>query len=299
VKPQNAWAAKGEIVEEWIDIHFFRPLGYLIARAAGPTRVSPDHLTLVCLILGLAAGHLFFYSNPWFNVAGFLLFIVSDIFDSADGQLARMRGTSTRFGRILDGVSDNLRFINLYLTVMVRLRMAGWGWTAMGLATLAGASHSVQSAGVDFIRQAFLFLGREGRGELELIDDVPAEPRAPWWRRLGVGLYRDYLRNQERLFPQTFALVRRAREESPGETFQAAYVEAESGVVRNCAWIGQNIRFVLVAAACLAGRPAAFFWITAVPFTLILVTLRALQERNAARLAVLLPTEIPEPVHAA
>ncbi|MGH7497488.1 MAG: CDP-alcohol phosphatidyltransferase family protein, partial [Gemmatimonadales bacterium] len=128
MKPQNALASKGQVVEEWADVHFFRPLGFGIARRLAATRATPDQVTAVSLILGLAAGHLMYYSSASINTVGILLFVVSDIFDSADGQLARLRGTSTRFGRILDGVSDNLRFVNLYLHLLARLAHAGWGW---------------------------------------------------------------------------------------------------------------------------------------------------------------------------
>ena len=113
MKPQNALAGKGEVVEEWIDLHFFRPLGFRLANALRPTRVSPDQVTMVSLVVGLLAGHLMVYASPALNAAGVILFLISDVFDSADGQLARMRESSTRFGRILDGVADNLRFINL------------------------------------------------------------------------------------------------------------------------------------------------------------------------------------------
>src|SRR6059058_3195082 len=96
VKPQNDLSHKGQAVEEWADLHFFRPIGIRIARALQPTGISADQVTL------------------WSHVIGLVLFIVSDIFDSADGQLARLRGRSTLFGRALDGISDNLRFVNLY-----------------------------------------------------------------------------------------------------------------------------------------------------------------------------------------
>src|SRR5438874_6251358 len=113
VKPQNDLSHKGQAVEEWADLHFFRPIGIRIARALQPTGISADQVTLWSLVIGLVAGHLFAYQDRWTNVIGFVLFIVSDIFDSADGQLARLRGRSTRFGRALDGISDNLRFVNL------------------------------------------------------------------------------------------------------------------------------------------------------------------------------------------
>src|SRR5213592_1484511 len=113
VKPRNDLSDKGRAVEEWLDLRFFRPVGIRIARALYPTGISPDQVTLWSLLIGLVAGH---------------LFVVSDVFDSADGQLARLRGTSTRFGRALDGISDNLRFVNLYFHLMYRLTHAGVWW---------------------------------------------------------------------------------------------------------------------------------------------------------------------------
>lgn len=300
MKPQNAWHGKGEVVEEWVDAHFFRPLGYVVAHAAAPTSLSPDHLTLICLLIGLVAGHLFYYQSPWVNAAGLVLFIISDIFDSADGQLARIRGSSTRFGRILDGMSDNLRFINLYVTVMLRIRFAGAGWDIVGLTAVAGIAHSMQSAGADFLRQVFMFLGSAKGGELELIEDAPQpDAETGWLRRLGMGLYRDYLGHQERLFPKTVSLVRQLRAGSISPELRAAYRERQSGVVRHCAWIGQNMRFLLIGATAIPGWPIGFFWLTTIPLTVILLILRMVQERNSASLVLLLPTDAPTPAHVA
>src|SRR5918911_4208908 len=173
VKPPSALVTKGVEVEEWTDLHFFRPLGARIARALYPTRVSPDLVTLWSLLLGLAAGHLFFYSRASLNALGFALFLISDIFDSADGQLARLRGTSTRAGRILDGLSDNARFTNLYLHLLARLVIAGWAWpTALVLVATAGFSHSLQSSAGDFLRHALFFIRLRGGGEPALPGDV-------------------------------------------------------------------------------------------------------------------------------
>src|SRR5690348_17431607 len=63
---------------------FRSPIGIRIARAFFPTRVSPDQVTLLSLIIGLAAGHCFVYTSPTINLLGFVLFIVSDLFDSAE-----------------------------------------------------------------------------------------------------------------------------------------------------------------------------------------------------------------------
>src|SRR5436309_14636136 len=169
VKPQNDLSHKGQAVEEWADLHFFRPIGIRIARALQPTGISADQVTLWSLVIGLVAGHLFAYQDRWTNVIGFVLFIVSDIFDSADGQLARLRGSSTRFGRALDGISDNLRVVNLYFHLSQRLMHRGLcGPAALLLDAAVGLPHTFQSAAIDLVRNAFWYI-RVGRGvELDM-----------------------------------------------------------------------------------------------------------------------------------
>src|SRR2546430_13155223 len=73
-----------------------------------------------------------------------------------------LRGRSTRFGRALDGISDNLRFVNLYFHLIYRLIHAGfWGPGAFLLVAAAGLAHTFQSAAIDFVRNAFLYIGVE------------------------------------------------------------------------------------------------------------------------------------------
>ena len=293
--PPTALADKGQVVEEWIDLHFFRPLGFRIAGALRPTRATPDQVTVASLLLGLAAGHLMVYRSVALNAAGVGLFIVSDIFDSADGQLARMRKSSTRFGRILDGVSDNLRFINLYLHLLARLALAGFGWEAVALALAAGVSHSFQSAAVDFMRQAYLYLGAGSGSELDLPETASRAEGRTWLQRIGTLLYRDYVRRQAWLFPRTVELVRAAGTEVT-DRFRADYRGRTATRVVQCAWIGQNMRFLLLALTVVPGWAAGFFWLTVGPLNLILLGLVLGQERTAR--AMLRVVTTPAPQHA-
>ena len=116
---------KGLAAEEWADLRFFRPLGLRLVQRLAPTRVTADQVTLASLLVGLAGGHLFLYADWRLNALGLLLLLVSDVLDSADGQLARLRGTSTRLGAVLDGLSDYARFLNLYIHLGIRLVLAG------------------------------------------------------------------------------------------------------------------------------------------------------------------------------
>jgi hypothetical protein len=287
-------ATKGDEVEEWLDLRFFRPIGARIANALYPTRVTPDHVTLVSLVIGLAAGHLFVYTSPLINALGFVLFIISDLFDSADGQLARRRGTSTRLGRALDGLSDATRFGNLGIHLAVRLVLHdAWPWPlAVGLLILAAVSHSSQSSAVDFVRHAFLSLVAGRGSELDLEPVVPPAD-APWRQRLVASLYAIYGRRQARTFPKTMGLLR-AQHGRPLPTPLAALYRAQARpLLRRCAWLGQNIRFIILGITAVAGWAAGLLWVSVVPMNVILLWLVAHQERAAGTLAATAVPSVP------
>lgn len=291
MKPPNELSHKGRPIEEWIDLHFFRPIGIRIARALLPTQISADQVTLWSLVVGLVAGHLFAYEYRWANVLGFALFIVSDVFDSADGQLARLRGTSTRFGRALDGISDNLRFANLYFHLIYRLIHGGYWWPgAFLLAAAAALSHTFQSAAVDFVRNAFLYIGVGGGGELDLPEDLDPAPTGSLLERFGARVYRDYVLRQSQLFPRSVKLIRALRQQGVPAPFRSAYRARQDGVLPLCAWLGQNIRFAILGIAGIAGYVQAFLWTEAVWMSLLLVVLVWVHEWNATVLGSLLDT---------
>ncbi len=278
------YASKGPPpVEEWADRRFFRPLGWRVATALLPTPVTPDAVTLAGLLLGVVAGHLFWYASPWINAAGVLLFVLSDILDSADGQLARLRGTSTRMGRILDGVADSARFISLYAHLGARLFVAGWGWRGVVLAFAALVSHAYQAAAADFIRQSYLRFA-VGRGsELDLTADESSPAGGSIWERVARWLYGDYVRRQTWLFPRTTALARSLEGRSVPPVLAQAWANRQRAVVAGCAWIAQNIRFLLLALTVVPGwpgGPAAYCWIVVGPLNLVLVGLILAHERE-------------------
>jgi phosphatidylglycerophosphate synthase len=275
---------KGDEVEEWADLRFFRPIGARIARGLGHTRVTPDQVTLVSLIIGLGAGHLFVYANPWLNGLGFVLFIVSDVFDSADGQLARIRGTSTQFGRALDGISDGLRFVNLGGHLIVRLALtAGWSWpAATALIAVAAVSQSAQNSAIDFVRHAFLAVAVARGSELR-IDGSNADPGASRLQRIAIWIYRAYTRQQVRMFPCTTALLQVQAGHGLSPNAVAVYRARITPVVRRCAWLGQNLRFVILGVTAIAGWPAGLAWCTVGPMNVVLVWLLKTQERGARR----------------
>jgi phosphatidylglycerophosphate synthase len=274
------YASKGPVVEEWADRWFFRPLGWRLATGLLPTRISADAVTFASLVLGVLAGHLFWYRSAWINAGGVLLFILSDVLDSADGQLARLRGTSTRMGRILDGLADTGRFVSLYGHLGARLYVTGHGWGGAVLALAALLSHSYQAAAADFIRQAYLYFAVGSGSELDIAEQSPTPEHPSVWSRISAWIYGDYVRRQAWLFPRTTALARALAGRDVPASLRRSWAERQRWVVHGCALIAQNIRFVLLALTAVPHWPAAYCWIVVGPLNAVLVFLILAHERE-------------------
>jgi phosphatidylglycerophosphate synthase len=280
-------------VEEWLDLHFFRPTGFAVARWARSLRLTADHVTMLCLGMGLVGGNLLIYQRPWLNWLGVILLITSDILDSADGQLARMTGTSTKMGRMLDGLSDGLRFANMYVSVTLHAVLMGAPWPVILLGGVALLAHILQATVTDFIRQAYLLYGAGRKAELDLPQTVP-DATGGVWRRFAQARYRDWVDLQARLFPATVALARRMGPSTiPPAAFRARYDELQGVWVERCWLIAQNIRFALIALAVASGSETNFFWLTLLIPTPALFWILRGHEQNAALLLaeVWLPQE--------
>src|SRR5262249_5272461 len=89
------------------------------------TWVTPNHLTTVRLLVGLAACAAFGVgSYMWSNVAGCLI-ILSNFLDHTDGELARLSGKTSRFGHIYDLASDALVTILMFIAIGAGIAASG------------------------------------------------------------------------------------------------------------------------------------------------------------------------------
>lgn len=80
-----------------------RPLSRPAARALSRTRVTPNQVTVVTLLVAIAAGAA---TAAGWNIAGGIAIQAASVADGVDGELARLRAMSTRFGEVLDAVTD-------------------------------------------------------------------------------------------------------------------------------------------------------------------------------------------------
>jgi phosphatidylglycerophosphate synthase len=98
-----------------------RPFGRLLAAAAFRAGMTPNGVTAVSAAFTFA-GIILLASLPavWpVGIAVWLLLAVGYAFDSADGQVARLRGGGSRSGEWLDHVVDSLKIVALHLAVLI------------------------------------------------------------------------------------------------------------------------------------------------------------------------------------
>lgn len=100
-----------------------RRLGRLIAACAAQTRATPNQMTAASFIAFLAGAGLLVAvePGPMMAVGAMLLLQLGFAFDSADGQLARLRGTGSAAGEWLDHVVDSGRHLIFHLAVLMGL----------------------------------------------------------------------------------------------------------------------------------------------------------------------------------
>src|SRR6202165_3710439 len=148
---------KARETEGFLDIHFYRPVGFWFAQFFAKLNITPTGVTFLGGLIGILPGHLYYYRDLRVNVAGMTLHIFANAFDNADGQLARMTGKGSREGRIIDSLVDHLIFVSVYVHLTLRCLVAGASPAVFLLALVAAASHGLQGAAADYFRNGFLY----------------------------------------------------------------------------------------------------------------------------------------------
>lgn len=201
--------------EEWLDIHFTRPIGLMWANFFNRFDVHPNTVTIISIFLGAAAGILMYWNEPLCACLAVALLMWANFYDSADGQLARMTGKKTRLGRILDGAAGDVWFITIYAAICLRLmpQTAPWGGTwgvwIWALGAVDGLiCHVRQAQLADYYRNVHLFFlkGRSG-SELDSHQKAVEYYQQLSWKRefLSKGFqwfYLGHTRNQEQMTPK-------------------------------------------------------------------------------------------------
>jgi len=146
-----------------------RPLSRPLTRLFLRTTLSPFHVTLLSVAIGLLGAAGLATVSYWGRLAGVLLLVASVVLDCVDGDLARARLSQSAEGARLDVVGDYVVHLAVFLGLATGLWRGGLPpsgfWAALAL--LGGVVAAMAAVHVLFIRPAL----RQG-GDLHWAGDA-------------------------------------------------------------------------------------------------------------------------------
>jgi phosphatidylglycerophosphate synthase len=122
--------------EHWLALLYIRRLSLPVTRLLAPTRVTPNQITVLMMLIGLGATALLLIDGLVGALAFALGIQVYLLLDCTDGELARWRRVTSARGVYLDRLSHYV--VEAALFTMLGLRVGGSvdsAWLSVGLAT--------------------------------------------------------------------------------------------------------------------------------------------------------------------
>jgi len=271
---------KSNDTEEWLDVHFTRPIGLFFALIWKRLGVHPNVITVISIFLGIGSAYMFYFTYLQHNIYGVILLVFANFCDSTDGQLARLTNKKTLVGRVLDGFAGDVWFFCIYFAVCLRMQVQlipgtsmQWGIWIWVLGFLSGIlCHSPQSSLSDYYRQIHLFFlkGKAG-SELDsyvqqraIYDALPK--RGAIWAHLFYYNYANYCKNQENRTPefQKFMLVLKDKypnmEDVPSD-IRERFLVGSRPLMKYTNILTFNVRAICIYVTCLLNCPWVYMLI--------------------------------------
>lgn len=290
---------KSEDTEEWLDVHFTRPIGLVFALLWNKLGIHPNVITIFSIFVGMAGGCMFYYTDLAHNLLGVALLMTANFCDSTDGQMARLSGKKTLIGRMLDGFAGDTWFFCVYVALFLRLwpqsipgTEVHWGVLAFLLACAAGFfSHSPQSSLADYYRQIHLFflLGKEGseldnyRQQRDIYENLP---KGKWLDRVFYFNYANYCHSQEKRTPQFQAFFAKWKSGVKPEDVRQEFLAGSRPLMKYTNLLTFNFRAIVLYVTAVLGCPWVFLLFEVFILNIMYAYMRRTHERLCGRLAV-------------
>ena len=298
---------KSNDTEEWLDVHFTRPIGLVFALFWNKLGVHPNVITILSIFLGIGAGICFYYTDLWHNVAGVLLLMFANFCDSTDGQMARLTGKKTLIGRMLDGFSGDVWFFCIYVALCMRMQnqpIPGmeqtWGIWIWMLGAIAGfLCHSPQSSLSDYYRNIHLFFlkGKSGseldnsEQQRKVFEQMKADK--DWLGCLFFYNYANYCRSQEKRTPkfQRFfqlyneAQTAEASQQEMREQVRQSFLEGSRPLMKYTNVLTFNTRAICIYITALLNCPWVYFLFEIIVLSILYVHMHRKHETLCEKLS--------------
>jgi CDP-alcohol phosphatidyltransferase len=291
---------KAPEVEGILDRYFYRKIGFLLAKTFARLNTTPAGVSLLGGLCGVIAGHLYYYRDLKTNICGMALHICANAFDNADGQLARLLGTRSRQGRVIDSLADHLVFVSIYVHLALRYVNQGASPAVFLLALAAGISHALQGAAADYYRTTYLhFVRQKTLGDLDSSAGLRLDyQQLRWsdrpWQKFLLALYLNFMRQQELLSPRLKRLreiFKRSFADDLPDWLKLRYQKSTQPMFKLWGLLMTNTRMLVLFVFLFIGQPIWYFWVEVTLLNLLLIWLLYRQEKMSQSLIALATAE--------
>ena len=267
-------------VEETFDLYFYRPLAFLIVKLVYPTNITPNQLTFAAIIMGIIGACFYAQGLPLYFIIGALFYMMFNIFDCSDGQLARIKKNGTHSGRIVDGLADYISTVSVFIGIGIGFANSqsnpGFWWM---LIVITGASNIVHSVLVDYYRTRFLDYVLERKSTFdEDLDDFQSEydkikdQKGNWFDKIAIGLYLKYNGLQSKL-------TSNKKEDTLFKASSAEYFKKNKLIIRFWILMGPTHQITALILCSFFNRFDIFFGIMIIVFNLLALILWIIQQQ--------------------
>jgi phosphatidylglycerophosphate synthase len=276
-------------LQDPLNHYLYHPLAWRLAWRLAPTPVTPNMVSVFGGLMVVLAGICYAgLDYPLSAALGMALHMSWHVIDGADGDLARVTGRSSPIGEMVDGLSDYLSHVVLYLILGWVLAhqtgtfAGGYGWA---LIVFAGVSHAVQANHVEVQRRQYQFWVygtpwiRSSHGQAD-----SATGRS--WAAALVSAYIGVANGMTPFALKVDAAIDAARDDRARLDAIAAAVRAEAPpLLRLCKILGPNPRAIVLGLSMFAGSPLWYMLYQSVVLNVLLVVSVARHNAAAKRIA--------------
>ena len=288
--------------EEFLDMWLYRPIGFRCALFFRNRGIHPNVITIISIFLGIAAGVCFAQTSLRWNILGILLLMWANLYDSTDGQLARITGQKTRWGRILDGFAGDCWFFCIYFAIATRETFQpipfapeyNWGVIIWILVSFSGFwVHGSQCQLADYYRNIHLYFTNERNGnEFHNSTAMRKEYKETPWRgnffwKIFLNAYIAYVDNQERMSPRFQQFIKTVQTRYGTDIPQELRNEFRRGslpLMKYTNILTFNSRAIMLCIAMLAGHLWLYLFYELVILMILFFYMQQRHERLCSRL---------------
>jgi phosphatidylglycerophosphate synthase len=284
--------------EEILDLLIYRPVAFFLVKITYSLNITPNQVSATAMLVGIAAGIMFGFGASEYLTIGAILYFLCNVFDCADGQIARLKNNGTKVGRAIDGFIDYVVSIAVFIGIAVgmvhefnhhslllygngvlRINPVVYIWIIMALAALSSAA---QAFCFDFYRNKFLEIVygkfspledqvKEFTEEKRRLEDNPET--AGIMDNVLVSLYLTYTKLQLKLQGDS---LQNADIKKPNPK---VYFLQNKMLLRLWSFLGSTTHITICIVCALANNMELFFLICILPLNFLFLLLYFTQVR--------------------